>query len=129
MYYPPVRLEADGGGARLLAAARAAVDAVNETGAAVRLRPVFPAISDLSFLGGRDEPASIEAVAGNTPAWGSQIRFDAAEAARHAIPMVNAGPWGRDYHRRTERVHAGYAFSVLPELLWRLCGALLGPVT
>jgi arginine utilization protein RocB len=33
---------------------------------------------------------------------------------------VNIGPWGRDYHRRTERVYMPYSFEVLPELIWRV---------
>jgi arginine utilization protein RocB len=43
------------------------------------------------------------------------------------IPAVNIGPWGRDYHQRTERLHAPYAFEVLPELLWRVAQDVLAP--
>ena len=32
-------------------------------------------------------------------------------------PIVNIGPWGRDYHQFGERVHKKYAFQELPELL------------
>jgi arginine utilization protein RocB len=52
----------------------------------------------------------------NTPAWGFGIDWPAG-AGPAGIPIVNAGPWGRDYHTRLERLHAGYAFEVLPELL------------
>lgn len=41
------------------------------------------------------------------------------------FPWVNAGPWGRDFHRPTERVHAPYAFHVLPALLADLVAAAL----
>ncbi len=41
------------------------------------------------------------------------------------FPWVNAGPWGRDFHRASERVHAPYAFEVLPELLSDMVAAAL----
>lgn len=42
-----------------------------------------------------------------------------------AYPTVNIGPWGREYHQRGERVHAHYAFEVLPELLREVCEGVL----
>jgi arginine utilization protein RocB len=96
-----------------------------ELGQPIRLRPFFPGISDMSFLGGRDDEASLEALAASTPAWGTRLRFDYGIAARLRIPAVNIGPWGRDYHQRTERLHAPYAFEVLPELLWRVAQGVL----
>lgn len=39
--------------------------------------------------------------------------------AGFSCPLVNIGPWGREYHQRLERVHAEYAFKTLPDLLER----------
>ena len=33
------------------------------------------------------------------------------------IPSINAGPWGRDYHPRLERMHADYGFRIRPALI------------
>ncbi|GAA4021292.1 hypothetical protein GCM10022631_39260 [Deinococcus rubellus] len=41
------------------------------------------------------------------------------------VPVVNAGPWGRDYHQRGERVYAPYAFGVLPHLVMEIARARL----
>jgi arginine utilization protein RocB len=41
-----------------------------------------------------------------------------------SCPIVNIGPWGKDYHQRLERVHTPFAFEVLPELLWRILHGL-----
>jgi arginine utilization protein RocB len=41
------------------------------------------------------------------------------------VPVINIGPWGRDYHQRTERVNMPYAFEVVPELIWRVVNDLL----
>jgi arginine utilization protein RocB len=97
-----------------------------ETGAAIRLRPFFPGISDMSFLAGGVTPAELATIAENTPVWGSRVRSDYGAARALDLPVVNVGPWGRDYHQRLERVHMPYSFGVLPELVWRVAAELLG---
>lgn len=42
-----------------------------------------------------------------------------------AFPWVNAGPWGRDFHRPGERVYLPYACDVLPRLVADLAAAAL----
>ena len=95
-----------------------------ESGTAIRLRPFFPGISDMSFLGGVDTPADRAALAEQTPAWGTRIRDASSADERLDLPVVNIGPWGRDYHQRLERVYMPYSFGLLPELLWRIIGEL-----
>jgi arginine utilization protein RocB len=127
LYYPRVSLgETDRRQARLRqVAARQAAALGQENGVAIRLRPFFPGISDMSFLGGIDTPEGLATVTENTPAWGSRIRFDYGVARALDLPVVNIGPWGRDYHQRLERVYMPYSFGVLPELIWRIVGDLL----
>jgi len=96
-----------------------------ETGEAIRLRPFFPGISDMSFLGGADTREGLNIMAANTPAWGSRIRFDYGVVRALDLPVINVGPWGRDHHQRLERVYMPYSFGVLPELLWRIAEELL----
>lgn len=74
----------------------------------------FPGISDMSHLGQADA-AAVPLIARNTPVWGHAIRWP--EPGAPGVPIVNAGPWGRDYHTPLERLHTGYAFDILPELL------------
>jgi arginine utilization protein RocB len=71
----------------------------------------FAGISDLSFFG--ETSGNLDVVAANTPIWGSS--FTMAPAAGY--PSINLGPWGRDYHHWLERLHAPYAFDVLPRAL------------
>jgi arginine utilization protein RocB len=90
-----------------------------ESGVEVALRPFFPGISDMSYLSPADAPeARVEAGAE------SPYGLDASPSP-FRVPAINAGPWGRDYHQRLERLHAAYAFESLPELLWRLATAVL----
>jgi arginine utilization protein RocB len=106
------------------------VEAARETelalGVSIGSVEYFPAIADMSFIGPIDEPDLAEA-ARQTPLWGSSIRWDLSDRATPGIPIVNIGPWGRDYHHWLERVHAPYAFEVLPVLLQTVARRVLDP--
>ena len=80
----------------------------------------FPAISDMSFLGAR-QPEETDVTAANTPLWGQGI--EPTEAG--GVPIVNIGPWGRDYHHWLERTHADYTFRVLPQAVRAVARAVL----
>jgi len=128
LYYPRVLVgDAPGRHARLrAAAARQAEILARESDVSIRLRPFFPGISDMSFLGCADAPEELALVADNTPAWGARSAFDYSCARELDVPVINVGPWGRDYHQRLERVYMPYSFGVMPELVWRITGDLLG---
>jgi arginine utilization protein RocB len=78
----------------------------------------FAGISDMSFFGEASGELSI--VADNTPISGTG--FTMPEAAGY--PCINLGPWGRDYHQWLERLHAPYAFEVLPLALLAVIDAV-----
>ncbi len=113
--------------ARRLAAvveeARRAVGARH--GTTIGADPVFAGISDMSFLGEADE-ASLAPVANNMPGWAEWVRWP-ERGGIAGLPIVNAGPWGRDYHTRLERIHAVYGFEVLPDLVEAIVQGLLDP--
>jgi arginine utilization protein RocB len=127
LYYPRVSLaEAKQQHIRLRELlARQTARLAHEQDVVVKLRPFFPAISDMSFLGGADTPEELELVAANTPAWGTRIRVDYAAMGALDLPVVNVGSCGRDPHQRIERVYMPYTFGVLPELVWRIAEELL----
>ncbi|MBE7212078.1 MAG: arginine utilization protein RocB, partial [Gluconacetobacter diazotrophicus] len=87
-----------------------------ETGVSAR----FPAICDMSSFGQAqaDELALIE---DETPCWADGI----GGVGSLGLPCVNAGPWGRAYHTRLERMERDYGFRVLPELVRELAAAML----
>lgn len=89
----------------------------------VALPAYFLGISDMSFLGQADE-RDIPIVAANTPAWGAGLHWPEGSAFA-GIPIVNAGPWGRDYHTVLERLHTPYAFKVLPDLIGEIVSGVL----
>jgi len=112
-YYPRAALDTEGD-AWLIAAVEAAVVSMNQgKEAGVTIRRFFPGISDMSYLNPCDSPE-----ARNLADEACPFGLDPLPAG-FSCPVVNIGPWGREYHQRLERVHAGYAFEVLPGLLER----------
>lgn len=127
LYYPRVQVgHQEPAHARLREVVTRQVATVAKiSGVSIRTRPFFPAISDMSFLGGDDTPDDLATMALNTPPWGTRVHFDFQSAQALNLPTINIGPWGRDYHQRTERVHMPYSFGVLPELIWHVVQDLL----
>jgi arginine utilization protein RocB len=80
----------------------------------------FAGISDVSFFG--EATGDLAVVQANTPIWGKA--FTMPEPG--GFPTINIGPWGRDYHTWLERVHAPYAFEVLPRVLLSVIEAVAG---
>ena len=121
--YPVAELGQDPSSAALETAVEQAIAQVDgQRGVSVQLRPFFPGVSDMSFLGGVATPDVLRA---NTPAWTSRMTLEESGLPTLRVPVVNAGPWGRDYHQRGERVHAPYAFGVLPQLIMAIARARL----
>jgi arginine utilization protein RocB len=77
----------------------------------------FNGISDLSYVSYRGDASSSRTYERNTPGFGETyaIPFDAM--AELDAPVLNVGPFGKDPHQRTERLHVRSAFVELPELL------------
>lgn len=122
--YLATSLDRDDGARRLADAAAAAAEVIaarHDT--TIALQRYFRGISDMSFLGQADE-GGVPVIAANTPAWGAGIPWPDGPAFA-GIPIVNAGPWGRDYHTVLERMHAPYAFRVLPDLIAEICARVL----
>jgi arginine utilization protein RocB len=127
LYYPPVHVS--GNSPRQLrvraGVEREAAAFTRDTGVPIRIRQFFPGISDMSFLGCVEQSGDIDVMAANTPAWGTRIRHDYGVLQTLDLPTLNIGPWGRDYHQRTERVYTPYAFGQVPELIRRIIAVLL----
>ena len=78
----------------------------------------FGGLSDLSFGGsGRLSPDAISILVDNLPLWqrGYELPIDAMQ--QFEVPVLNVGPWGRDAHKWTERLHMDYAYHVALDLV------------
>ncbi|AWN21968.1 peptidase M20 [Deinococcus irradiatisoli] len=123
LHYPATQLGRAAGDRCLAEAARQhAAQLAQETGQSLRLREYFPGISDMSFLGQPTDGLTAQLLAQHTP---HPAHVDPAPPDALRFPVINIGPWGRDYHQRLERVQLPYSFGVVPELLWRVCHSVL----
>ncbi|MGE3876824.1 MAG: M20/M25/M40 family metallo-hydrolase [Parvibaculaceae bacterium] len=92
---------------------------MDAVGPAAQRLHYFPGISDMSFLGRASGDFAVAEA--NTPIWGSSFTLSPSPA----YPVINIGPWGRDYHHWLERLNAPYAFDILPRLVLRATKAAL----
>lgn len=124
LHYPPTRLDADIPGTAAFEAAieDARQEMARDAACEIRYRSIFTGISDMSFFGHLPDAASIAVIADNT-ADPHMIDRPPEDALR--FPVVNIGPWGREYHQRLERAHAPYAFRDLPRFIYLIADKLL----
>ena len=127
LHYPLVHLDRFGeSGGSFHAAIRSIIPLIEERyGISIKDKQIFAGISDMSFLGHRQEKEQSHLLAANTPA---AAYTDNANEDLLAFPVVNIGPWGRDYHQKWERMHAPYTFNVLPDLIFEAAAACLADV-
>lgn len=96
-----------------------------EIGKSIRVRPYFPGISDMSFLSPSDSAEQRAFVRDLSPV--ADISSSEETRLKVGCPVVNLGPWGREYHQLGERIHRHYSFEEMPQLLARLVAAILEP--
>ncbi|MEH7419338.1 M20/M25/M40 family metallo-hydrolase [Neobacillus drentensis] len=77
----------------------------------------FNGISDLSYVNYQDDGKGWTAFKVNSPVWGSSYTIPFDEMAQLQAPVLNVGPFGKDAHRRTERLHMKNAFEEVPALV------------
>ncbi|RKQ37276.1 M20/M25/M40 family metallo-hydrolase [Oceanobacillus halophilus] len=77
----------------------------------------FNGICDLSYVNYEGKSDGWNAFEQNTPVWNDTytIPFDAMQKLQ--APVLNIGPFGKDPHKRTERLHMQNAFKETPLLL------------
>jgi arginine utilization protein RocB len=73
-------------------------------GQAYAVRGYFSGLSDLSYAMCPPDPAAQEAVQAAMPLWGTHYSLPFEGIRALSLPVVNIGPWGKDFHKSTERV-------------------------
>ncbi|MBU8917138.1 M20/M25/M40 family metallo-hydrolase [Bacillus sp. FJAT-29953] len=77
----------------------------------------FNGISDLSYVNYQDAGEGWTVFKENTPAWGTTYSIPFDEMTQLHAPVLNVGPFGKDAHKRTERLHIKNAFEEVPALV------------
>ena len=86
----------------------------------------FTGICDLSFSGITESKSVTAALNEYMPLFGKyyDIPFDALE--KITMPCINIGPWGKDFHKLTERVLKRDLYERIPRIVDRAVEWLLG---
>jgi arginine utilization protein RocB len=77
----------------------------------------FNGISDLSYVAYEDESQGWKTFERNTPVWGDTYSIPFTDMQKLNVPVINIGPFGKDAHKRTERLHIKSAFVQVPFML------------
>ncbi|MGA3600453.1 M20/M25/M40 family metallo-hydrolase [Lysinibacillus agricola] len=85
----------------------------------------FNGICDLSYVNYSDDSNEWTAFERNTPVWGDtySIPFEAMSALQGLV--LNVGPFGKDAHQKTERLHVDSAFKEMPVMIDTLIKSLI----
>ncbi len=77
----------------------------------------FNGISDLSYVNYRDTSSGWISYENNTPVYGDLYNIPFQTMQELNAPVLNIGPFGKDPHKRTERLHMKNAFEEVPEII------------
>ncbi len=80
----------------------------------------FNGICDLSYVNYEGDSEEWQAYENNTPVWGETYSIPFQEMSELQAPVLNVGPFGKDAHQRTERLHVDSAFIEMPIILEKL---------
>ncbi|MDA1474950.1 M20/M25/M40 family metallo-hydrolase [Bacillus changyiensis] len=75
----------------------------------------FPGLSDLSYF--QLSKQSLDEYTANMPLFSRGYSLPTDQENTLFVPVINIGPFGKDPHKWTERLHLPYSFGTLPHLL------------
>jgi arginine utilization protein RocB len=77
----------------------------------------YTGISDLSYAGFGMDASAEQTLMSLMPLYGGRYTIPFGDMAETAMPVINIGPWGKDFHKMTERVFAEDVFCQTPALI------------
>ena len=80
----------------------------------------FNGISDLSYVNYDKDDKGWESYQNNTPVWDYLYTIPFDEMQKLQAPVLNIGPFGKDAHKLTERLHKQSAFVHTPFVLQKV---------
>lgn len=86
----------------------------------------FTGISDLSYAMFEADRKNIDYIEENMLMWKDVYYIPLETIKELSIPVLNIGPWGKDFHKYTERVYKEDLFERTPILIDRVIKELLG---
>lgn len=85
----------------------------------------YTGISDLSYTSVRDGAQTLKALETFMPLLGAFYSIPVTEIEKISMPCMNIGPWGKDFHKLTERVCKEDLFQRTPRIINQAVSLLL----
>lgn len=85
----------------------------------------FTGISDLSYTSVKNSKVIHQTLEGSMPLFGTLYNIPIEDIEAMSMPCINIGPWGKEYHKLTERVYKEDLFHRTPEILHYAISRLL----
>lgn len=116
-YYPGVAniLRPDGAGQRLRELLHTYVR--EQFGQTYTGEHFYTGISDLSYSGIENAQETADRLKESMPFFGGIYTLPLEEIRNISMPCVNIGPWGKDFHKLTERVYKVDLYERTPKIL------------
>ena len=86
----------------------------------------FTGISDCSYCSLQGSSEIEEALRGGMPLYGTTYSIPLSEIEALSMPSMNIGPWGKDFHKMTERVYKPDLYDHTPAILAKAIEIVLG---
>lgn len=86
----------------------------------------YTGICDLSYINMKNSAAQREALTGSMPLFGTEYDIPFEEIENISMAGINIGPWGKDFHKLTERVYKEDLYVRTPKILDHAVKILLG---
>jgi arginine utilization protein RocB len=77
----------------------------------------FTGISDLSYVSYENSEVGEEILSKEMPLYGDMYSIPLKEIEENSMPCLNIGPWGKDFHKLTERVLKEDLYERTPKIL------------
>ena len=82
-------------------------------------------ICDFSYTSYLLKDNEMDTVKNNIPGWGILYDLPISNLKKLDMPVINLGPWGKDLHKTTERVHRIDAFHRTPRIIEHLISSII----
>ncbi|MHC1721979.1 MAG: M20/M25/M40 family metallo-hydrolase [Aminipila sp.] len=85
----------------------------------------YTGISDLSYTSIRDGEETIKTLEAYMPLFGDFYSIPISDIEEISMPCINIGPWGKDFHKLTERVYKEDLYNRTPRIINKTISWLL----
>lgn len=86
----------------------------------------YTGISDLSYFSFKEGGKIAEELGKDMPMYGKAYSVPLEKIEKLSMPCMNIGPWGKDFHKLTERVNKQDLYERTPAILNRAIQIILG---